>query len=75
MHTYLYKSESLCVCIKVFTLPSLGHHLFKIHQNNCEWNSKILAEDREREEIQITFIWGQKPKFQVQTHILLFLGQ
>lgn len=62
---YITVCVCVCVCIKVVTLPSFGHHLSEIHQNNCEWNSKILAEDREREEIQILLIWGQKPKFQV----------
>lgn len=55
MHTYLYKRVKVCVCMKVFTSLSLGH-LSEIRQNNCEWNSKILAEDREREEILIHFI-------------------
>lgn len=38
------------ISLKVLTFHSLAHYLFEIQQNNCEWNSKKLAEDREREE-------------------------
>lgn len=69
MNTYLVKTQHVCVCIKIFMLPTLGHQI------NCEGNSKTLAESREMKEIQISLMWGLEPKFQVQTHILLFLGQ
>lgn len=71
---YLQKSERVCVQKSLDYLLWSSSHFMKF-MKITDWSSKILAEDGEREEIQIPLIGGQKPKFQVLTHIVLFWGQ